>query len=610
MATVIDALIVTLGLNAKGFTQGAKTAQSAFKTTQQDAQRTAKNIEDSGKQAAQFFSKLRNEALTFFAVFTAGVGIKDFVAGTITGAAGLGRMAKNLDMSTRELNAWQKAAERAGGTAEGITAQLKESQSESAKYAVGLNPATIQAFAKYGGDFNAFKSGNTYLLERSRIIAELYAKSPARGALAAQELGISQENFDLIKQGPAALQALIAAQMKNSVVTEADAKKAAELQAKLLDLRDTLQATATKVLFALMPAIEGLLARFQKFADWAVEHKDDIAEWINNAVAKIGEFAKALDDGANAVGGWKVVIAGLIALNLLPTIVSIVSLTTAILGLGRAITGASAAGAAVGAGSVLGKLLRIGGVGAAALFHTDDLGAGEQQELARRRALGDKGPVMTGAGGGAGSTQATVIDSLMAKGWSRAQASGIAANLKQESSYNPGAVGDGGKAYGVAQWHPDRQAAFKKQFGKDIRGSSLEEQLAFVDHELREGNERRAGNLLKQQTGAGESAAIVSQYYERPADRLGEASRRAGMAQTIAAQEAARSAAWAAANPSTALAGAGAGRGSVSNTSTSDVNIEKIEVVTQATDATGIARDMAGALRKNGLVTQANTGLQ
>lgn len=37
------------------------------------------------------------------------------------------------------------------------------------------------------------------------------------------------------------------------------------------------------------------------------------------------------------------------------------------------------------------------------------------------------------------------------------QIEGIRLNLQRESNFNPNAVGDGGKAFGLGQWHPDRQ---------------------------------------------------------------------------------------------------------------------------------------------------------
>lgn len=119
------------------------------------------------------------------------------------------------------------------------------------------------------------------------------------------------------------------------------------------------------------------------------------------------------------------------------------------------------------------------------------------------------------------------------RGWTAEQAAGIVSNLKRESNLNPSAVGDGGKAYGIAQWHPDRQAQFEKVYGKPITESSLAEQLEFVDWELKN-TEARAGNKLKNAKTAAEAGSIVSQDYERPADKLGESSKRAELATQLA----------------------------------------------------------------------------
>ncbi|KAG1240955.1 hypothetical protein G6F68_017158 [Rhizopus microsporus] len=83
MATVIDALVVTLGMNAKGFKQGAAEVDSSLTHTREESAKTAREMEARGKQAALFFSKVRNEALALLAVFTAGMGIKSFVSSTI-----------------------------------------------------------------------------------------------------------------------------------------------------------------------------------------------------------------------------------------------------------------------------------------------------------------------------------------------------------------------------------------------------------------------------------------------------------------------------------------------------------------------------------------------
>lgn len=123
-----------------------------------------------------------------------------------------------------------------------------------------------------------------------------------------------------------------------------------------------------------------------------------------------------------------------------------------------------------------------------------------------------------------------IVDGLTALGWSRAAAYGMAANAYQESSFDPDAVGDGGKAYGLFQWHGDRQAQFRAVFGKPMQEASAQEQLKFVDWELRN-TERRAGEAMKAAKTAYEAGAMFSQLYERPARVELEAANRGKRAQ-------------------------------------------------------------------------------
>lgn len=139
-----------------------------------------------------------------------------------------------------------------------------------------------------------------------------------------------------------------------------------------------------------------------------------------------------------------------------------------------------------------------------------------------------------GQASGPGDAKTRAMAFFRNMGWSQAQAAGIVANLWSESSLNPGAVGDSGKAFGIAQWHPDRQAAFKAWANKDIRQSTLQEQLAFVHHELTAGAEQRAGKLLRAAGNAQQAGATVSRYYERPLAAEAEAAKRGTLAAQIA----------------------------------------------------------------------------
>ena len=111
----------------------------------------------------------------------------------------------------------------------------------------------------------------------------------------------------------------------------------------------------------------------------------------------------------------------------------------------------------------------------------------------------------------------TAVAYLQSKGWTAAQAQGIVGNFQQESgvNLNINATGDGGQAYGIAQWHPDRQANFQKQYGFPIQQASLSQQLDFVNYELTQGNETAAGAKIRATKTPSEAAVATDQYYER-----------------------------------------------------------------------------------------------
>jgi hypothetical protein len=608
-ATVIDSLFVTLGLDAKGFLAGKDQATQATKKLSAEENKAAKETEERNKRAAESFKKVRNEVLALLAIFTAGMGLKQFTESTINSAVNLGYMAKNLQMSTRDLSAWQRAAERAGGSAEGITSALQDSQQQIAGFRLGKVSDSIQMFLRFGGKTGDLKDGNTYLLARAKIVQDLFNVDPARAKYVSQAMGISDEEFNFIKQGPQAILALVDAQEKNSAITEKQATQAVKLKNAWLDLRDRLQYVGTTVLIELIPVFEIWLQKLQAMADWVADHKADIGRWVDGAVASVQKFVEWANKAAESVGGWKNVLIALAALKVLSMSSGILSLAAAFLKLGGALGGVSSAGAL--ALPMLAKLL---GVAALAL-HSENLNSGEDAYLAAHRAQpgqawpGD--PVGDKRRGGVGNdpTAQAAVDRLVGMGWSKAQASGLVANLWKESLLNPGAIGDNGHAYGIGQWHEDRQEAFKKLFGIDIRKSTLDQQLQFANYELTQGNEQSAGRRLRGATNALDAGAIVSRYYERPADTEGEAQKRARAASDLYASLGQANASRIA-GQSTGARGASMSRFS-QMTSTAETNINgPITIQTQATDAQGIAREFGKAVGKYSFtVPQANTGL-
>jgi hypothetical protein len=108
------------------------------------------------------------------------------------------------------------------------------------------------------------------------------------------------------------------------------------------------------------------------------------------------------------------------------------------------------------------------------------------------------------------------MDFFVRKGLTVAQAAGLVGNLQAESGprLDINAVGDGGRAKGIAQWHPDRRRNFERWKRKPFSQSTFQEQLDFIWWELTN-TESRALRKLRAATTPAEAAEVVDQFYER-----------------------------------------------------------------------------------------------
>lgn len=101
---------------------------------------------------------------------------------------------------------------------------------------------------------------------------------------------------------------------------------------------------------------------------------------------------------------------------------------------------------------------------------------------------------------------------FISKGYTPEVSAGLVANIKHESNFNPFAVGDAGKAKGLAQWHPDRYNRLNQEY--DL--TSLAGNLEAIHNELQT-TERGAFQKIKNARTPEEAALLVDRYFERSA---------------------------------------------------------------------------------------------
>ncbi len=292
MASIVDALVVTLGLDASRFTSGSKQASADLRKTKEDANAAAKQIEASGRQAAEFFKRLRNEAIALFATFTAGRGLAEFIRDITLSDAATGRLAHNLDMSTQQLSAWEKAAESVGGSAGATASSFDSLTQQFQQFALTGQSSVIQYFRALNVSIS---DAQGHLRPLGDILLDLADKfkgmDPARAQAFGRALGLDPGTITLLEQGRAAVAKLLAEKAKVSP-TDADAGRAQGLIAQLQDIRQQIDQLFRTILNNLSPEISKLLAQLD---DWLKKNKDWLAQNISAELEKFVGWIKAID---------------------------------------------------------------------------------------------------------------------------------------------------------------------------------------------------------------------------------------------------------------------------------------------------------------------------
>jgi hypothetical protein len=590
VATIVDSLIVTLGLDGKDFEKGQKKTQEALEKTRKDADKTARDMEHAGKQAAQFFSKMRNEALAFFAALAVGSGLKSFVENSIVAAAGVGRLSDNLDISTKRLTAWQQAAERAGGSAGGALAQLKQSADDVAKFKMGMGSDSLNWFFRMGGSTDDLKDGNTYLMARADIVKRIFDVDPTKAAVIAQSMGISDDQFNLIKKGSAAIEDLIRERERYSKFSREDAENADKLRSKMLDLRDSFELASTKLLIKLTPQFEKLAEWLNRLADWVNSNGDLISKWVDDSIDKaipvLNEFVGILRDT-----DWREVAN------------DIKGLASAFLSVGHEIKGMID-----GAKSLKEWWDRPSVPGG----HWWNFGFRKSTDIAENDIRNGRNPRPGQLGGGKitsiNDRQKYILDKLRKDGFSDAQAAGIVGSLMQESGLNSTQVNAKSGAIGIAQWLGSRKKGFADRYGHGLEKSTFEEQVDYMLWEMRN-TEKHSGDLLRRASSPQIAAQIHAWEYERPGVAEANIGRRQSYAESLFASIGQGNAMAAANLPTSASMPTMRYGGSPNSTVSSETHIGQITIQTAATDANGIAKDAQSAFQRYAFASQSNTGL-
>ncbi|MCP1245970.1 phage tail tip lysozyme [Acetobacter cerevisiae] len=472
------------------------------------------------------------------------------ILGSITGAttlAGIYRLssawadfgtkmrttARSMGMPTSRLMAMQNAARLSGGSADAMTGAMGQISQLKWEMPHGFAPEAAAQFQALGISMQEVAKSSpdklfARIADRIRRI-----KDPAAQTIAAMKIfGQAGEGLlPIFQQSSKEFRENIELARRYGVMNQKGADAAANLKKAQTELTLAVEGFGFSVAEAVEPALSPVI---HQMADWIAVNRQwiaqNIAQYIRQVVRwlrdggwdqiknGVVEVMHAITGVVDHLGGWQKtardVAIGMGALWGVSVLAKIALLTAALSGVAGSLTAIGVAGGIATAAIMAYDVSKTGWIGDWLSKHTDHFGKSYEDQEADRRASSMPASEKMATGR---KMQAF----FQRNGYTADQAAGLVANFDAESGFDPNIPGDkvNGKytAYGIGQWHKARQDDFRRVMGRDIHGSSLDDQLKFSAWELSH-TEKSAGSAIHGASSAQAAAALASFDYFRPGE--------------------------------------------------------------------------------------------
>ncbi len=273
MATVIDSLLIELGLDTSKFDASAKKSVDELRKFEDQSGKSFKNTQQGAKNVGDGFEKARNALISLGVAFIGIKGFTNFTQQMTTTNAGLGRTAELFKMSARELDSWGGVLKSVGGDANDFQSSMQAIQQGVANIQFGDTAiletlAKLQALDSY--DYAKHEVDIYKLADAIKRFAEVNGEQAAYTQ--AQAMGINRNFFMILKQGGDVTRQLYEDSYKLSGVTEENTQKAKKLQEAWGRVGQALSGASNQVMDQMNPSLEKLAGvtelSIEKFVEW------------------------------------------------------------------------------------------------------------------------------------------------------------------------------------------------------------------------------------------------------------------------------------------------------------------------------------------------------
>lgn len=289
MPTIIDTLIVKLGLDPKDL--GTKSGEYDKKL--KGLEGTTKKVTEANKEAGKSLEELGRSLGSFLAILGGTYAIKAFVTDTINANAALDRFSKNIGLSVTTVSAWGNAVEELGGNSKNLQGTMDMLSKAQTQLRLTGESSLIPFFARLGINLGAFGAKVRPVDEILLDLSDRFGKMDRTQANnMGRMLGLDQDTLNLLLQGRQAVELMIKRQKEHNAVTKAEAEQDARWQRSIIQLNQAFNKFGRDLLQQAAPAIEKLIGWLTAFGNWVQTNQNFIKDFLT--VMAVGLAAIAI----------------------------------------------------------------------------------------------------------------------------------------------------------------------------------------------------------------------------------------------------------------------------------------------------------------------------
>ena len=268
MSTILEELIVKLGLDSKDVDSKAPATTKKLK----DLDDSAQGVDKSSKAAAVGISEFAGKLGAFLALLGGTVALKQFIRDTIDTNTQIALLSRNLGISAQSIFAWSTASEELGGTAAGVQGTLKMLSQESSNLAFLGESRLIPFFSK----MRIALAGPNGPRDPTAILRDLSTYAQNALGLGANRSSIhnwlamfipDEGTINLILQGTAAIDQA-QARARKWAPTNAEINSALAMKQALTDLGAQFTKIGYDLLQEATPALETFFQKLKDVGAW------------------------------------------------------------------------------------------------------------------------------------------------------------------------------------------------------------------------------------------------------------------------------------------------------------------------------------------------------